>query len=172
MGRRLRSLSADQTRLMGEKIGKRLRPGDVLALTGVLGAGKTCLAQGIARGLGLREQEVVSPTYTLIHELSGPVRLFHIDLYRIEHEEDLEHIGFYDVFDGASVTLIEWGDRFPGALPDAYLQIDLARQGDNDDIRDVRLLPRGDHYEELAGELEAVMLPSLSQGGSGPPDDS
>jgi len=166
MGGRLLSLSADQTRLMGEEIGKRLRPGDVVALTGTLGAGKTCLAQGIARGLGISEREVVSPTYTLIHELQGPVRLFHIDLYRIEDADDLEDIGFYESFDEASVTLIEWADRFPGALPDAHLQIDLARYGDSDDAREARLLPRGRHYEELAGVLETIIPSCLASGGA------
>lgn len=161
----LLSLSADETRLMGETIGKRLRAGDVVALTGTLGAGKTCLAQGIARGLGISEREVVSPTYTLIHELTGRLRLFHIDLYRIEDGDDLEDIGFYETFDGESVTLIEWADRFPGALPDAYLEIRLARQGESDDVRELRLLARGRHYEELVGDLERIIPSRLSAGG-------
>jgi tRNA threonylcarbamoyladenosine biosynthesis protein TsaE len=151
MERHLRSVSEAETRLIGERIGKCLTAGDILALVGRLGAGKTCLTQGIARGLGLREQEIVSPTYRLIHEVNGPVRLFHVDLYRISDADDLENAGFYDAFDDDAVTIIEWADRIPSAIPDPHLEVRLQRVNDNE--RDITFVPHEGRYRNLVERL-------------------
>jgi tRNA threonylcarbamoyladenosine biosynthesis protein TsaE len=143
----LHSASEEETRRIGERIGERLSGGDILALAGRLGAGKTCLTKGIARGLGLREEDVISPTYTLIREVSGPVRLFHIDLYRITGLDDLENAGFYDAFAGDAVTVIEWGDRFPSLVPEPYLMIRLIRV--DDQIREIAFEPHGQRPRDL-----------------------
>jgi len=151
----IRSYSEEQTRALGERIGRRLAGGDVLALRGDLGAGKTCLVKGIARGLGISEGEVVSPTYTLIHEIAGIPRLFHIDLYRIEGPDDLENIGFYEAFEKDAVTVIEWPDRFLRCLPETYLMVELKRFSEGG--REFQFRSRGERFrgliEALQGEI-------------------
>ena len=147
----LQSTSDEETRQIGEQIGQSLSAGDVVALVGCLGAGKTCFTQGIARGLGIAEEEVVSPTYILIREISGSIPLIHIDLYRISDTDDLENTGFYDAFDDASVTVIEWADRFPGEIPEEHLRIRLERIDDM--VRDLTFEPHGKKYREMVKSL-------------------
>jgi tRNA threonylcarbamoyladenosine biosynthesis protein TsaE len=148
----LRSSSEEETRRLGERIGRLLKGGEVLALQGTLGAGKTCFVQGLARGLGVQETEVVSPTYTLIHELSGPLRLFHIDLYRLIDPDDLENIGFFEAFGPDAVTVVEWADRFPASIPEPYLLIRIERLSET--VREFTFEPRGGHSKELVGKIE------------------
>ncbi len=153
------SRSEDQTRAVGERIGRGLAGGDVIALEGGLGAGKTCLTQGIARGLGLPERDVVSPTYTLIHEIRGQrtgkspggVRLFHVDLYRIGDADDLENTGFFEAFDDDAVTVVEWADRFPGVFEAPYLQVVLEHTGETE--RTIRCVAHGHRYRALTDLL-------------------
>ncbi len=153
------SRSEEQTRAVGERIGRLLAGGDVVALEGELGAGKTCLTQGIARGLGLPERDVVSPTYTLIHEIRAKsagareegVRLFHVDLYRIGDSDDLENTGFFEAFDSDAVTVVEWADRFPGVFQAPFLQIILERTGEAE--RSIRCVAHGRRYQELTDVL-------------------
>lgn len=148
----IRSYSEEQTRALGERIGRRLAGGDILALRGDLGAGKTCLVKGIARGLGIPEKEVVSPTYTLIHEIAGIPRLFHIDLYRIAGPDDLENIGFYEAFEQDAVTVIEWPDRFLRCLPEPYLMVELKRFSEGG--RELQFRSRGDRLQRLVEALQ------------------
>ena len=99
---------------MGKTLGSLLEPGDAVLLQGDLGAGKTCFSQGVARGLGVPEDEAVtSPTYTLLNLHQGRAPLLHADLYRLGDAEELEDIGFDDYQDGHHVLLVEWVDRFP-----------------------------------------------------------
>jgi tRNA threonylcarbamoyladenosine biosynthesis protein TsaE len=143
VGRRVRSgidlvtMGAEHTREIGARLGRRLRPGDVVLLHGDLGAGKTTLAQGIARGLGIVDA-VQSPTFTLInqHEREGPdgepFRLYHVDLYRLAGEEELDSFGFDDYLDPSDgVTLIEWPERAASRLPARYLLIRLDTVGES-----------------------------------------
>lgn len=102
--------SAEQTHTLGKKLGSLLKSGDVVALYGGLGAGKTVFAKGIASGLNVAE-EVVSPTFTLLKQYAGDMTLHHFDLYRIEDEEELVHIGFYDYLNSEGVCVIEWADN-------------------------------------------------------------
>jgi tRNA threonylcarbamoyladenosine biosynthesis protein TsaE len=106
---RFETRSADETRTLGKMLGEGLTEGDIVALTGELGAGKTVFAKGIAEGLGVAD-EVVSPTFTLQRTYHGSRVLHHFDLYRIEDEEELAHIGFYDTL-GEGVCVIEWAER-------------------------------------------------------------
>ena len=106
---RFETRSAEETRAIGKTLGMSLAEGDIVALTGELGAGKTVFAKGIAEGLGVTE-EVVSPTFTLQKTYAGLRTLNHFDLYRIEEEEELHHIGFYDTL-GEGVCVIEWAER-------------------------------------------------------------
>jgi tRNA threonylcarbamoyladenosine biosynthesis protein TsaE len=120
------SSTPEATREFGHQIGTLLQAGDVIALTGDLGAGKTCCIQGIARGLGVPETiAITSPTYTLIHEYRGRVPVYHFDVYRLGCEEDLYDLGYEEYFYGDGVTLIEWADRIHSFLPDDYCVIHL-----------------------------------------------
>lgn len=120
-----------QTQGIGERLGRSLRAGDVVLLHGDLGAGKTTLAQGIARGLRI-DDYVQSPTFTLVQEHDGvagdgaPVRLYHLDLYRLTDPADLDSFGFDDYLEPADgVTVIEWPERAAGHLPERYLLVRL-----------------------------------------------
>ncbi len=104
--------SVEETQELGTKIGLWLDDRNVIALTGDLGSGKTSLVQGIAKGLEVPDDYyITSPTYTLINEYPGRHSLFHIDLYRIENNVDIEDIGLYEILNGAGVVVIEWADR-------------------------------------------------------------
>lgn len=107
-------------------IGERLVPGDVVALIGELGSGKTCITQGIARGLRVPEgYPITSPTFTLINEYPGRVRLYHMDVYRLSGTEDLEPLGYEDYFYGDGVVVVEWAEKIAGVLPDESIVIHL-----------------------------------------------
>ncbi len=103
----------DETRLLGRKLGEQLREPLIIRLCGDLGAGKTCLTQGLALGLGVPEEEpVASPSYTLLNQHRGRLALNHFDLYRLQQEEDLIDLGFEETLDQVAITVIEWADRF------------------------------------------------------------
>ena len=114
---------------LGEQLGRLLKPGDVVALYGELGAGKTVLTKGIARGLGV-EADVHSPTFTLIHEHPGPVPLYHVDLYRIEGDAEIESIGVEEYLEADGVTVIEWAEKMRSMLPAERLDITLRMTGE------------------------------------------
>jgi tRNA threonylcarbamoyladenosine biosynthesis protein TsaE len=119
--------SPAQTARIGERLGKLIRAGDVICLEGALGSGKTCLAQGVGRGWGTLEP-LTSPTFTLIHELTRPdddAVLYHIDLYRVETENEALLLGLSDVFDGRAACIVEWPERAKGLLPQMCLLVEL-----------------------------------------------
>jgi tRNA threonylcarbamoyladenosine biosynthesis protein TsaE len=120
----LATTSAVATRRAGERLGRVLEPGDVVALDGELGAGKTCFVQGLARGLGVpRERRIASPTYTLINEHPGRTTLYHVDLYRLDDASELEEIGLAEYLGGDGVAAVEWFDRFPELRPAERIEI-------------------------------------------------
>ena len=122
----LTAATAAETQAIAERLGRLLAPGDVLALVGPLGAGKTTFVQGLARGLDVPpDRHVASPTFALVNEHPGRVPLVHADLYRIEDARELAELGLTDAFDRAAVA-IEWLDRFPDAAPADRLEITLA----------------------------------------------
>jgi tRNA threonylcarbamoyladenosine biosynthesis protein TsaE len=144
------STSPEQTRGIGERLGRLLRPGDVVLLNGDLGAGKTTLTQGIAAGFGVSEY-VQSPTFTLVaeHEGASGRRLYHLDLYRLQDAADLESFGYEQYIDPVDgVSVIEWPERAGTWLPDAYLLIDFAIAGPSE--RRLRLETCGEHSFELS----------------------
>jgi len=119
------SQSSLHTERLGERIAKGARPGDVIALSGDLGSGKTVLARGIAGGLGIDEEQVTSPTFIILHEhQGGRLPLFHIDLYRLG-TRDLASTGWEECLDAGGVTVIEWPDRAGDQLPADRLDIRL-----------------------------------------------
>ena len=125
---KLLSRSAEETFRAGERLGDILNDGDIVALYGELGAGKTVFAKGIAAGLGITE-EVTSPTFTFLKEYEGKKKLFHFDLYRIEDEEELTNIGFFDYLQGGGVCVIEWPEK--ASLPQC-IKVTLEGSGGDD----------------------------------------
>ena len=119
----------EQTELLGEKLGRQLRGGEVIAYKGGLGAGKTAFTRGLARGLGATEP-VTSPTYTIVNEyLSGRLPLFHFDMYRLASSEDLWDIGWEDYLDRGGVCAVEWSENVADAMEDA-IRIRIEKTGE------------------------------------------
>ncbi|HEY3244150.1 MAG TPA: tRNA (adenosine(37)-N6)-threonylcarbamoyltransferase complex ATPase subunit type 1 TsaE [Phycisphaerae bacterium] len=122
----------EQTRELGRRIGAALRGGEVLALIGPLGAGKTRLAKGIVEGAGAAvAEQVTSPTFVLMNEYVGRVRIHHIDAYRLRGPDELVDLGIEEMFRGGATVLLEWADRVPSVLPDERLTIDVRVAGPN-----------------------------------------
>ena len=120
----------EETEALGEKLGKLLRPGTVLAYLGDLGAGKTAFTRGLARGLGCWET-VTSPTYTIVNEyLGGRLPLFHFDMYRLTSSDDLWDIGWEDYLDRQGVCAVEWSENVPEAMHGA-LTVRIEKLGDS-----------------------------------------
>ena len=124
------SHSPEETGQIGRTIGERLTHGGVIALTGGLGMGKTCLITGIARGLGYTG-EVSSPTFALVNEyIGGRLPLYHFDMYRVESFDALYSTGFFDYLDLGGVLALEWSENIDGALPEGTIYITFERLGD------------------------------------------
>ena len=136
---------------IGERLGRALVAGDVIALSGPLGAGKTTFVQGLARGTGVPAgRHVASPTFALVNEHPGRVPLVHADLYRIADPRELDELGFSDAFDRAAVA-IEWLDRFPDAAPPERLESEIAIADDGGRVLTLR--PVGARAAALARAL-------------------
>ena len=147
------SFSPEETFEYGKRLGRCLHAGDVVALSGDLGAGKTCFVQGISIGAGVRERsQITSPTFTLIQEYRGRLPIYHFDVYRLNREEDLYELGFEEYFYGEGITLIEWAERIPSCLPDDYLAINLHIEPDL--TRRIRLTAVGDRCDDTLRAFE------------------
>jgi len=126
--------SAEETAELGRRLAPELSPPKLVVLRGTLGAGKTTLIKGIAEGFRAASQEnVTSPTFTLIHEYRGPgVNVYHVDLYRVDTQRELDTLGLDDLFDEDSVVLIEWGEKFARFLRERDVEITIERLGENE----------------------------------------
>jgi len=153
MSMRFTTDSAQATELAGSLLAPMLAPGDVIALSGDLGAGKTHLVQGVAAGLGV-DDAVTSPTFNLLLVHPGRLPLYHFDLYRLERAAELEDIGFYETLEADGVSMIEWGDRFPRELPGDHLLVIIHRAGE--ETRTFQLVPGGPRAERIAREWLAA----------------
>ncbi|MCM3093797.1 MULTISPECIES: tRNA (adenosine(37)-N6)-threonylcarbamoyltransferase complex ATPase subunit type 1 TsaE [unclassified Cytobacillus] len=142
------SKKPEDTMGFSEKLGSLLQPGDVLALEGDLGAGKTTFTKGLAKGLDIK-RNVNSPTFTIIKEYHGRLPLYHMDVYRVE--DSFEDLGFDEYFDGNGVTVVEWAHLVKEQLPEELLTIYLYL--DDHDSRRLVLDPKGKRYEELCKEI-------------------
>lgn len=149
--------SSQETRDLGVKIGRLCQPGHVLSLEGDLGAGKTCLVQGLAEGLGvLSEAYVRSPTFTILNVHNGRVPLYHFDLYRLSDIDELEEIGYKECLYGEGVSAIEWASNVKEAIPGECLRIAIRRIGE--DEREIEIAAAGKRYERIAAELAAETM--------------
>jgi tRNA threonylcarbamoyladenosine biosynthesis protein TsaE len=159
----LETKSAGETQVLGTRLAGALRNGDVLALAGDLGSGKTTFTQGLARGLGIAAP-VTSPTFVLINRYkaaSGRV-LQHADCYRLsDAAAEMWDIGLTDLFDGDDIVVIEWADRIPGLLPDAHLEISFVHV--DDDRRRVRFTGHGARYAKLVCDLADGQTPEIAR---------
>jgi tRNA threonylcarbamoyladenosine biosynthesis protein TsaE len=138
---------------LGRKLGQLARPGDVITLAGDLGAGKTTLTQAIGEGLGVPNHfYITSPTFSLLHEYPGRLPLYHMDLYRLAGEGELENLGFEDYIYGDGLTVIEWPDRLGSMLPDDRLEVCLEFVGP--DGRTAAFMACGTAWQERLAELK------------------
>jgi tRNA threonylcarbamoyladenosine biosynthesis protein TsaE len=128
--------SPEETRAAGARLARGLDPGDVVALRGDLGAGKTCFVQGLARGLGVRAWPT-SPTFVLVNEYRGELPLHHVDAYRVAVAAELVEVGLLELLDGDGVTVIEWADRVGALLPDRTIHVSI--EGVGDEPRTIRI---------------------------------
>jgi len=150
------STSAAETRALGEALGRVLQDGDFVGLVGELGAGKTELARGIARGVGIRDEDVTSPTFSIVHQHHGRIVLTHADLYRLDGPADLDGTGFHELRDGPGATLVEWVDRVPGAAPPDALRILLEEPAE--DARELVATATGPRSEHLLARWKDELL--------------
>jgi tRNA threonylcarbamoyladenosine biosynthesis protein TsaE len=144
------SNSTEQTREFAKRLAKHLKPSDVIALEGDLGAGKTTFTKGLAEGLHIKKN-VNSPTFTIIKEYHGSMPLYHMDVYRLEDSD--EDLGFDEYFEGTGVTVVEWAHLIREQLPQELLTIYLTHQ--DNETRKITLKPTGSRYEELCKEIIA-----------------
>ena len=147
---KLTSYSPEQTQQLGIKIGELALPGDIFLLVGNLGTGKTCLTQGIAWGLDIKEY-TLSPSFVIVRELHGRLSLYHIDLYRLDHIEEIVDLGLDDYLYDNGVCVVEWAERGLGALPTEHLMIQISYLSDTE--RSFQLKPSGKRYREILAQL-------------------
>ncbi len=146
--------SAEETLALGEMLGKLLTGGVVLTLFGDLAAGKTTFTRGLAAGLGIPDG-ISSPTFTLIHEHEGRLRLCHADLYRLSCPEEIDTIGLEEYMNDDCVTVTEWSERFEDELPENRIDIEITRTGENER----RFVFRSEDFGNVVEELENAACP-------------
>ncbi len=143
--------SPEETQEFGRRLGELAEPGDVFLMMGDLGSGKTCLTQGIARGLGVKEH-ALSPTFVIMREMHGRLPLYHVDLYRLDRLEETEDLGLDDYFYGEGVSVVEWAEKALALMPPERLIVRIDYLSDTE--RRMRLLPQGKRYEHIVRRLK------------------
>jgi tRNA threonylcarbamoyladenosine biosynthesis protein TsaE len=153
-GRRV-TRSARATFQLGVKLGAQLLPGDVVALVGELGAGKTQLIRGACEGAAVPVRAVSSPTFAIVATYPGRIPIHHADFYRLGDLDELYATGFFDLVGGDGAVLVEWADRIPGSLPAARLEIQLAHSATGASVREFTFRGTGSRHAALARALSA-----------------
>jgi len=151
------SHSPEQTQRLGVRIGELALPGDIFLLVGGLGTGKTCLTQGIAWGLGIKEY-AASPSFVIVRELYGRLPLYHIDLYRLDHIEEIIELGLDDYLYGNGVCVVEWAEKGLSVLPTEHLLIQISYLSDTE--RRFQLKPSSKRYQKILTQLKHLSLNS------------
>jgi len=150
---KLNSNSPEQTQLLGSYLGELAQKADVFLLVGELGAGKTCLVQGIARGLDVKEY-AFSPSFVILREYHGRLPLYHIDFYRLDHIEEIAGLGLEEYFYGDGVCVVEWTEKGLQIVPRNHLLITLDYIPASETKRSIRLEPQGERYYKLIEQLK------------------
>ncbi|MCK4240298.1 MAG: tRNA (adenosine(37)-N6)-threonylcarbamoyltransferase complex ATPase subunit type 1 TsaE [Candidatus Atribacteria bacterium] len=145
--------SPEDTQKLGKEISKLIKPGDLLAFYGELGAGKTCLIQGISQGLEVKDY-VVSPSFTIINEYKGKILVFHFDLFRLSNIEEILDLGYEEYFYGEGLTVIEWAEKIENLLPPDHLKIDIKFKSYYE--RTISLIPQGNRFRIFLKELAKI----------------
>jgi tRNA threonylcarbamoyladenosine biosynthesis protein TsaE len=159
---RVTTTSAQETRILGASLSGTLLPGDIVSLTGELGAGKTAFVQGVAAALGA-EGRITSPSFTLVHEYEARYRILHVDVYRLDSFQEVLDLGFEEVLDPGAIVLLEWGNAVEPLLPQNHLTVDLRRSPDPEaeDDRIITFRPRGIEWirklQEMRTTAEALL---------------
>jgi tRNA threonylcarbamoyladenosine biosynthesis protein TsaE len=149
----LHTQSTSETIRIGKQIGSQLHPGDVVALVGELGAGKTHFIKGLASGAGVkRSRYITSPSFTLIHEYHGKIPFYHVDLFRLKTEKEAEGLGLEEYIQGGGITAVEWADNIPAHLPEQMLRVHIYYTGEN--TRSIEIIGKGDRYDKLVENLK------------------
>ncbi|OHB70770.1 MAG: tRNA (adenosine(37)-N6)-threonylcarbamoyltransferase complex ATPase subunit type 1 TsaE [Planctomycetes bacterium RBG_16_41_13] len=147
-----KSASREETIRFGERLGRLLAPGQIVALVGELGAGKTTLVKGIVKGLDFKESRVVkSPTFALVHRYEGRIPVYHFDAYRLKDAQEMFDIGSDEMLFGEGVSLVEWADKVFECLPDEYMKITLTATSLNE--RTIEICSYGVCYDDLMNKL-------------------
>jgi tRNA threonylcarbamoyladenosine biosynthesis protein TsaE len=149
----LDSHSPQQTQLLGSHLGRLAQKADVFLLVGELGTGKTCLVQGIARGLDVKEY-AFSPTFVIIREYRGRLPLYHIDFYRLDHIEEIADLGLEEYFHGDGLCVVEWAEKGLQVVPQDNLLITIHYIPASQKGRSICLKPQGARYHELIDQLK------------------
>ena len=148
--------SLQHTKILGDVLGRIVQPGDVITLTGSLGAGKTALTQAIGRGLGVDPRiYITSPTFSLLHEFKGRIPLYHMDLYRLGSESEIESLGLPEYFYGDGLTVIEWPERLGNLMPEERLHIDLVISGESS--RTAKLTAHGEYWQKKVADILSML---------------
>jgi tRNA threonylcarbamoyladenosine biosynthesis protein TsaE len=134
---------AQQTKELGMRVGKKLKPGNALCLYGELGTGKTVFVKGIAQALGIEERQIASASFIIIAEHEGVMPLYHIDLYRIDSADEIDELGLYEYIFGNGIAVIEWAERLPETLPEAII-VKIFYAGENERQIDISGIDLGE----------------------------
>ena len=148
--------SPEETRIVGACLAPSLVPGDVISLTGELGAGKTVFVQGLASAAGV-EERVTSPTFTLVHEYKGRYPLVHLDIYRLDSFQEVLDLGFEELLDPNAIIAIEWGEAIAPLLPRRHLEVEIRVQDpEKPDERSMVFRPRGQEWIRKVQDMRAT----------------
>lgn len=148
-----KTYSPEETYKLGAALGKILKKGDVVCLTGDLGAGKTAFTKGIAAALGIKGH-ITSPTFTIVNEYNSDVPLYHFDVYRISASEEMFEIGFEEYLYGNGIVVIEWANMIEDILPGEYISVDIKKcLEEGGDARIIRIVFWGNRYKEYEERL-------------------
>jgi len=153
------SESPAQTHAIGRALGESLHAGDVIALIGQLGAGKTCLVRGVAEGAGADPQQVSSPTFVLIQEYEGRIPLYHFDAYRLQGPGDMDDLGAEEYFSDGGACLVEWAERVEASLPSEHLR--LVFEIIDEHTRRIRFEAQGERYRSLVEDVKRALKPVI-----------
>jgi len=154
------SVSYVQTLNLGKRLSHYLKGGEIILLSGPLGAGKTVLAKGIASGLGINKDDVISPTFVLLRVHKGRHILQHFDLYRIKKPQDVFILGYEEYLYSEAVTLIEWPERLKFLLPKEFLKIKLSSKGKNKRL--IKFSAKGKRHKQLLEHIKKVTNENIS----------